>query len=137
MIEIIAFFRAPFPSAGISSPTGFGISHFAFEEPSAVPSPSATASSPTSRRPVPPSASLAAPRNRTEREALAERYYPGAFCDKAQGSTFFTVLRLFRKIRKVLQIRASQGFAILSFARIRIQVFRFASFARFSQWAVC
>ena len=29
---------------------------------------------------------VAAPRNRTEREALAERYYPGAFCDKAQGS---------------------------------------------------
>ena len=47
----------------------------------AVPSPSAT-----SRRPVPPSASLAAPRNRAEREALPERYYPGAFCDKAQGS---------------------------------------------------
>ena len=52
----------------------------------AVPSPSAAAASPTSRRPVPPSASLAAPRNRAEREALAERYYPCAFCDKAQSS---------------------------------------------------
>ena len=51
-------------------------------------SPSAAAASPTSRRPVPPSASLAAPRNRAEREALAGRYYPGAFCDnlKEQGS---------------------------------------------------
>ena len=36
------------------------------------------------RRPAPPSPSLAAPWNRTEREALAERY-PGAFCDKAQS----------------------------------------------------
>ena len=55
--------------------------------------------SPTSRRPNKPpppqqtaalcqrpSASLAAPRNRAEREALPERYYPCAFCDKAQGS---------------------------------------------------
>ena len=31
-------------------------------------------------------ASFAAPRTRAEREALAERYYPCAFCDKAQGS---------------------------------------------------
>ena len=52
----------------------------------AVPSPSAASSSPTSCRPVPPSASLAAPRNLAEREALAERYYPCAFCDKEQGS---------------------------------------------------
>ena len=36
-------------------------------------SPSAAAASPTSRSPVPPSA---APRNRAEREALPERYYP-------------------------------------------------------------
>ena len=50
-------------------------------------SPSAAAASPTSRRPVPPSASLAAPRNRAEREALPEKYYPGALCDKAQGSS--------------------------------------------------
>ena len=42
----------------------------------AVPSPSAAAASLTSRRPVPPSASLPAPRNRAEREALPERYYP-------------------------------------------------------------
>ena len=41
---------------------------------------------PQQAAPVPPSASLAAPRNRAEREALAERYYPCAFCDKAQGS---------------------------------------------------
>ena len=43
----------------------------------AIPSPSATAaSSPTCHHPVPPSVSLAAPRNQTEREAvkLAERY---------------------------------------------------------------
>ena len=33
-IEIIAYFREQFPSAGISSPMGFGISHVAFEEPS-------------------------------------------------------------------------------------------------------
>ena len=33
-IEIIAFLRAPFPSACISSPVGFGISHVAFKEPS-------------------------------------------------------------------------------------------------------
>ena len=33
-IEIIAFFRAQFPSACISSPMGFGISHVAFKEPS-------------------------------------------------------------------------------------------------------
>ena len=52
----------------------------------AVPSQSAAAASPTSSSPVPPSASLAAPSNSGEREALAERYYPGAFCDKAQGS---------------------------------------------------
>ena len=48
--------------------------------------PAPPAASPTSSRPVPPSASLAAPHNRAEREALAERYYPCAFCDKAQGS---------------------------------------------------
>ena len=42
-----------------------------------MPSPSAgAAASPTSRRPVPPSASLAAPRNRLEREALAEGTIP-------------------------------------------------------------
>ena len=52
----------------------------------AVPSPSAAAASPTSRHPVPPSASLAVPRNCAEREALAERYYACAFCDKGQGS---------------------------------------------------
>ena len=51
-----------------------------------VPSPSAAAASPTSSRPVPPSASLASPRNSAEREALAERHYPGAFCNMAQGS---------------------------------------------------
>ena len=50
------------------------------------PPPQAAAASPTSRRPVPPSASFAAPRNRAERETLAERYYPCAFCDTAQGS---------------------------------------------------
>ena len=31
-IEISAFFRAPFPSAGISSPMGFGISHVALND---------------------------------------------------------------------------------------------------------
>ena len=36
------------------------------------PPPQAAATSPTSRRPVPPSASFAAPRNRAEREALAD-----------------------------------------------------------------
>ena len=52
----------------------------------AVPSPSTAATSPTSSRPVPPSASLAALRNCGVREALAERYYPCAFFDKAQSS---------------------------------------------------
>ena len=52
----------------------------------AIPSPSAEAASPTSSSLVPLSASLAAPCNSAELEAPAERYYPGAFCDKAQGS---------------------------------------------------
>ena len=39
-----------------------------------------------SSSPVPSSAFLAAPRNSAEREALAERYCPCAFCDKAQSS---------------------------------------------------
>ena len=55
----------------------------------AVPLPSAAAS-PRCLCPVPPSTSdcsLAAPSNRTEREVLTERYYPCAFCDKAQRSS--------------------------------------------------
>ena len=45
------------------------------------------AASPTSRRPALSSASesIAASCNRAEREALAERYYPFAFCEKEQG----------------------------------------------------
>ena len=49
-------------------------------------SPSAASASSTSSSPAPPSASLAARHNMAERESLAERYNPCAFCNKEQGS---------------------------------------------------
>ena len=60
--------------------------NFAFEEPAKNMQNLANLQ-PLLSRPVPPSSSLWAPgpRNRTEREALAERF-SSAFCDKAQGS---------------------------------------------------